>query len=396
MNTVLLSRILFRGSKFARLTPSVTKSKARNLFVSTQLLASQAMEDAKKRVGTLKEDPGNDAKLKLYALFKQASTGKCNTKKPGVFDFVGQAKWSAWNGLGEMTQEDAEKTYISYVNKLSGGEEASPPPDATNNASGTNVIDGLDVKKENGICTITYNRPKKLNALTPEMYNGIRDTLNETAHDDSIKVLAFIGAGDYYCSGNDLSNFTKIPPGGPKELAAKSSVVLRDYVNSNINYPKPVVCAVNGPAIGISVTILALADLVYASDTATFHTPFMSLGQSPEGCSSYTFPNIMGYAKANEVLLGGKKLTAQEAFDRNLVTAIIPHDEFRKSVEEKLNYLASLPPKSLMYSKALNREREKEMLMRVNEEECVRLEERWLSDECMNAVMKFLSQHSKM
>ena len=73
----------------------------------------------------------------------------------------------------------------------------------------------------------------------------------------------------------------------------------RSFVEAFINFPKPLVCAVNGPALGITVTTMALADLVYAADNATFHTPFMTLGQSPEGCSSYTFPRIMGYARVS-------------------------------------------------------------------------------------------------
>lgn len=120
-------------------------------------------------------------------------------------------------------------------------------------------------------------------------------------------------------------------------------------------------CAVNGPAIGIAVTLLGLADQVYVSDKATFHTPFTSLGQTPEGCSSYTFPKIMGPAKANELLLAGRKLNATEAYERGLVTDIFPHSDFHTRVEEKTKFLASLPQQAMMYTKALYRGRERDL-----------------------------------
>jgi len=383
-------QINFKANQTA-ITASILKQQQRFL--------SSTMEEAKKRVGQLTEDPGNEAKLKMYALYKQASEGKCNTKKPGVFDFVGQAKWNAWNELGDISKEEAENQYIALVDTLAGSSSASDgetKSEATDFETASGTVPGLDITREDGVLTMTINRPKKLNAITNEMYACIRDTLNSAAKDDSVRVFVLTGAGNFYSSGNDLANFTNIPPEGPAKLAADGHILLKSFVQAFINFPKPLVCAVNGPALGIMVTTMALADLVYSADNATFHTPFMTLGQSPEGCSSYTFPRIMGYARANEVLLAGRKLTAQEAFDRGLVTDIIPQGEFSEFIAEKTKYLAGLPPKSVMYSKALNRLREKETLERVNEEECVRLEERWLSEECMNAVMSFLAKSSKM
>lgn len=110
-----------------------------------------------------------------------------------------------------------------------------------------------------------------------------------------------------------------------------------------IDFPKPLIAVVNGPAVGISVTLLGLFDVVYASDRATFHTPFSHLGQSPEGCSSYIFPKMMGPSKAAEMLIFGKKLTAREALAQGLVTAVFPDDTFQKEVWARLKAYAKLP-----------------------------------------------------
>merc|ERR1712054_237347 len=124
------------------------------------------------------------------------------------------------------------------------------------------------------------------------MYREIMEALSFASEDPSVAVTLVTGAGNYYSSGNDLSNFSRLQ--NPTRTAAEAKDLLVEFVGSFIDHPKPLVAGVNGPAIGIAVTTLALCDAVYASSSATFHTPFRQLGQAPEGCSSYTFPYLMG------------------------------------------------------------------------------------------------------
>ncbi|XP_780031.1 enoyl-CoA delta isomerase 2, mitochondrial [Strongylocentrotus purpuratus] len=345
---------------------------------------------AKDRLNSLKEDPGNEVKLQIYALFKQATAGTCNTPKPGAFDFVGKAKWSSWNSLGNMSQDQAKEKYVGIVDDLVAQEGGEAETAST--TQGSLSFTGLKYTVDNGVATITLNRPNKKNAVTTEMYSEWTAALKMAGEDDRVVLAVITGAGDYYCSGNDLNNFMKIDPSVLHEESVKGSDLLEIFVNGFIDFPKPLICAVNGPAVGISVTTLGLMDVIYASDKATFHTPFAALGQSPEGCSSYTFPKIMGTAQANECLLFGKKLTAQEAFDRGLVTEVIPDAQFRETVDKKVKEYAQLPRNALRLAKNLIRETEKERLHKVNRAECDLLVDRWTSDECTQAIMNYFSK----
>lgn len=353
----------------------------------------QDFENAMNQVKLLKKDPGNEVKLRLYALYKQATEGPCTMPKPGVFDFVNKAKWDAWNALGSLPKETARQNYVDLVSSLSSSSEAS--------SQGKGGVDGkaqesqgILVTSEGGITKITFNRPSKKNAITFQMYQDIILALKNASTDDTV-ITVFTGAGDYYCSGNDLTNFTSAS-GGMEEAANKGAEVLREFVNTFIDFPKPLVAVVNGPAVGISVTLLGLFDAVYASDRATFHTPFSHLGQSPEACSSYTFPKMMGSAKAAEMLLFGKKLTAREAWAQGLVTEVFPESTFETEVWTRLKTYAKLPPNSMRISKELIRKNEKEKLHAVNEEECTTLRARWLSEECINAIMSFVARKPKL
>lgn len=376
----------------------------RGLRVTSRVLAaggSSELEVASNRVTQLSKDPGNEAKLKLYALYKQATIGQCTKDRPGMFDLVGRAKWDAWNQLGSMDQTEATKQYCATVEELvladshsSGGGGGGTSGD-TSAAAAEGDYQDIVVTDNGGARTILLNRPQKYNAITFEMYGEIEKALEAAGQDEKVVCTVLTGAGDYYCSGNDLSNFMNIPPEGPQKMAAEAKEILRKYVATFINFPKPLIAGVNGPAVGISVTLLALCDLVYASDNATFHTPFMSLGQSPEGCSSLLFPQFMGPARANEMLMGGVRLTAEEAYERGLITRVYPQTEFQQKLSENVQHIASLPPMSLQKTKELLRSSLKQELLAVNDAECELLEKRWLSDECAAAIISFMQRKQK-
>ncbi|XP_062986397.1 enoyl-CoA delta isomerase 2-like isoform X1 [Elgaria multicarinata webbii] len=358
----------------------------------TMQFSQEDFEKAKDKLKLLKEDPGNEVKLKLYALFKQATQGPCNTPKPGMLDFINKAKWDAWKSLDTLPQDSARQKYIELVSSLVTAESSEVIDTLPGSKPGYETI---QVTTKDNITTIMLNRPKMKNAITVKMYNEIIAALEDAAKDDSV-ITVLTGNGDYYCSGNDLNNFANLPEGGLEEVAKNGAVLLKDFVKHFIDFPKPLIAVVNGPAVGISVTVLGLFDIVYATDRATFHTPFSNLGQSPEGCSSYTFPKMMGLAKANEMLLFNKKLTAAEACSQGLVTEVFPDNTFQKEVWTRLKAYASLPRNSLAISKQLMRGMEKEKLHEVNSQECECLQERWLSDECMNAIMSFFQKKSKL
>jgi len=126
---------------------------------------------------------------------------------------------------------------------------------------------------------------------------------------------------------------------------------------------------VNGPAVGFGVTILGLCDTVYCSDSATFKTRFTEFGVPPELCSTYIFPRTMGYARANNVLLFNNKINAEEAYRAGLVSRIFPQASFQEDAWKLVREYAQLPLKSLMYSKALIRGRERELYYQVNANE---------------------------
>jgi len=170
-----------------------------------------------------------------------------------------------------------------------------------------------------------------------------------------------------------------------KDFEAMKNRVYTHFVHALIDCKKPVIVLVNGHTIGIGVTSLGLVDAAYASDKATFITPFSKIGICAEGCSTYTFPRIMGYSKATELLSFNAKITAQQALEWGLISGVYPSADFEEKARAKVNEIAQLPLKSLMYSKELVRGRDRDFLHKLNEQEADKL------DVCFKAILKSLS-----
>ena len=175
-----------------------------------------------------------------------------------------------------------------------------------------------------GVTTLRMNRPDKLNGWTLSMMEALGERMAGAAVDGATKVLVLTGTDPYYSAGVNLAGTLSL--GHPRRLRDDIARFNKAIFDRFIDFPKPILVAVNGPAIGAVVTSAALCDRILASDKATFSTPFARLGVTPEGCSSVLFPKLLGPDAATRMLEEGWAPTAEEACEAGLVDRVVPHD----------------------------------------------------------------------
>ncbi|CAD5214895.1 unnamed protein product [Bursaphelenchus xylophilus] len=375
---------MFRATKISQILGRIPRGN----FNMVRGLATEAeFESAQKKLNSLTTDVGNDVKLKVYGLFKQATTGDASGDRPSAINFVARAKYDAWNEYKGLSKEEARGKYVALVNELASAEPAAPE------VVEPGQVAGLKTGPDGSVYNIKLNRPDKFNAITTEMYTGIREALKASDQDKNTKITVISANGPYYCAGNDLKSFLQVKsPADLKPATEAAAEFMKEYVGTFIDHQKPLIALVQGPAIGIAVTTLALCDVVVCSDKATFQTPFTALGYSPEGCSSFTFPAIMGVSKATEMLLLGKTLTAQEAYDWGLVSRVIPHNQFAEETERFLKEITELPAESLRINKTMVRDVTRAALHKANADEAKLIAERWRGKDCAAAFQKFMAR----
>ncbi|XP_010966905.2 chromodomain Y-like protein isoform X2 [Camelus bactrianus] len=248
------------------------------------------------------------------------------------------------------------------------------------------------VRKQDGFTHILLStKSSENNSLNPEVMKEVQSALSTAAADDS-KLVLLSAVGSVFCCGLDFIYFIRRLTDDRKRESTKMAEAIRNFVNTFIQFKKPIIVAVNGPAIGLGASILPLCDVVWANEKAWFQTPYTTFGQSPDGCSTVMFPKIMGGASANEMLLSGRKLTAQEACGKGLVSQVFWPGTFTQEVMVRIKELASCNPVVLEESKALVRCNMKAELEQANERECEVLKRIWGSAQGMDSMLKYLQR----
>lgn len=245
----------------------------------------------------------------------------------------------------------------------------------------------LNVNLENGVLTLAINRPEAKNALYGELYLWIAKALDEADQDSDVRVVILRGAEADFSAGNDMKDFMAFiqQPLEGKEGDGPPFILLKAAARLS----KPLICAVRGVAIGIGVTILLHADLVYADNTALFQIPFVSLGLSPEGASSKLLIQQAGYHKAAELLLTAQKFNSEKALNAGLINSI--EDDVYGHALHQAQTLAALPLASIKQTKALMKHNLEEIIQCVDDEAVIFMQ-RVKSPEMAEAVAAFMQK----
>jgi len=207
-------------------------------------------------------------------------------------------------------------------------------------------IQDILIDTTDAVMTITINRVDKKNSFTQAMYGVCADALDAACADDAVRVVVVQGHVAVFSAGNDIGDFLS---GG----AATADAPVFRFLRAVANFPKPLIAAVCGPAVGVGTTLLFHCDLVYAGDNAAFSMPFVNLGLCPEAASSLFAPQMMGYHRAAEALLLGEPFMAEAALEVGLVNRIVPPTEANALAQTQARKLAAKPISALMQTKRL-------------------------------------------
>ncbi|MEO5671759.1 MAG: enoyl-CoA hydratase [Ramlibacter sp.] len=215
---------------------------------------------------------------------------------------------------------------------------------------------------ESGVMTITLNRLDRKNSITAAMYGAMADALATAAGDANIRVAVLQGHETVFSAGNDIGDFLNKPPAGT------DSPVFR-FLRGIATFPKPLLAAVCGPAVGVGTTMLLHCDLVYAGDNAAFSVPFVNLGLCPEAASSLLLPQMFGYHRAAEALLLGEPFMAEAALEVGLVNRVVPPTEANGIAQAAARKLAAKPLSALVETKRLMKKGHQQLVLQQMQEE---------------------------
>ena len=207
-------------------------------------------------------------------------------------------------------------------------------------------METVTLERRDGELRITLNRPDSMNAWNKQLGADLLAAVREAAADDGVRAVVVTGAGRAFSSGADLrAGFDPTPEGHPDVRTA-----LKERYHPIIaglrRMPKPVLAAVNGPAVGIGMSLALAADLVVARESAYFLLAFVNIGLVPDGGSSLFVPERVGFARATEMAMLGERVPARQAADWGLINRVVADDDFDAEVDALAQRLATGPTRS--------------------------------------------------
>lgn len=197
----------------------------------------------------------------------------------------------------------------------------------------------LLVEKEETIGTITFNRPEKLNAFTPETFAEFIDALLNMDADDAVRVVIITGAGKAFTVGLDINQAVKGPSDFDKQVVPLQGT-LAWIAQIMRNMKKPLICALNGAAVGAGFSIALASDIRIMAEEARIGASFLLVGLVPEIGSTYNLPRLVGMGKACELVFTGKMIAAKEAKEIGLVNDILPGEQLMEAVKNMARQIA--------------------------------------------------------
>ena len=204
----------------------------------------------------------------------------------------------------------------------------------------------VNLRRDGAAATIELNRPEALNAWNGQLGRDLLAAIQEVAEDDGVRAVVVTGAGRAFSSGADLKDLSGREQRTPDGHVDVRSVLTERYhpiITTIRTMPKPVVAAVNGPAVGIGMSLALAADLVVAANSAYFLLAFVNIGLVPDGGSSLLLPERIGLARATEMAMLGERIGARQALEWGLINRVTPDGELDAVVGELAARLAAGP-----------------------------------------------------
>ena len=213
-------------------------------------------------------------------------------------------------------------------------------------------LETVNLRREGAAATIELNRPAALNAWIQQLGEDLLAAVRAVADDDGVRVVVVTGAGRAFSSGADLkAGRAEQTEDGHWDVRTTLTQRYHPIITGLRTMPKPVVAAVNGPAVGIGLSLALAADLIVAAESAYFLLAFVNIGLVPDGGSSLLVPSRVGFARATEMAMLGERISARQALDWGLINRVVADDAFAAEVAALRDRLAAGPTRSYAGSK---------------------------------------------